>query len=308
VGGLFTGPTTDAQVESVRRAAELGINWFDTAPQYGQGNSEKNLGLALQQAAVKDASVSTKVRLVYEDLKDIPGAIRRSAEASLERLGMDRAALVQLHNPIAEVRGTRRDALGALQDVLGRRGVLEGLERLRGERICQAIGFTGLGETAALKLAVRSGGFQTVQVYYNLLNPSAGRPLPLGTGIQDYGDLLQDAAEMKMGALAIRVFAAGALADPPRADLPGGPLSPGSDFAEDRRRTVALLPLAKTYEVPLAQAAVRFAAGDARVSTVLVGASDLGQIAEAAEAAEKGPLPPEFLEEWERLLGVGFQP
>lgn len=307
VGGLFTGPAHDRQVEAVHRAGDLGINWFDTAPQYGQGNSERNLGLALTQAKLLDVSVSTKVRLVYEDLRDLPGAIRRSVEASLERLGVASVALVQLHNPITETRGTRRDAMGAFQDVLGNGGVLESLDRLRAERMCQAIGFTALGETGALKLIIRSGGFDTVQAYYNLLNPSAGHSLPPGTGMQDYGQLLQDVADMKMGALGVRVFAAGAITDKPGVDLSRGSLSPGSSFADDLRRVEALRPLSDRFEVPLAQAAVRFVLGDSRVSSVLVGASDAGQIEEAVEAAGKGRLPQEFIQSWERLLQSDFQ-
>ncbi|MBI1724254.1 MAG: aldo/keto reductase [Candidatus Tectomicrobia bacterium] len=300
VGGLFTGDASDVQVEAVRRVVELGIVWFDTAPQYGAGRSEANLGRALEEAGARTAQVSTKVRLAYEDLRDIAGAVRRSAEASLERLGLDRVALLQLHNRITEVRGTQREAVG-VWDVLGRRGVLEALERLRGEGLCQATGFTALGETAALKVAVRSGGFQAAQVYYNLLNPTAGHPAPAGFPAQDYGCLLDEMAEQRMGALAIR-----ALADQPRPELPGPALSRGSDFAEDRRRAATLAPLAGRFEVPLARAALRFALADARVSAVLVGASDVTQMEEAVQALAEGSLPAAFLETWGRLWVADF--
>lgn len=308
VGGLFTTEASDAQAEAVRRAWELGITWFDTAPAYGGGRSESNLGQALRAAGlVEEALVSTKARLAADDLRDIAGAVRRSVEASLERLGMQRVAAIHLHNRITETRGTQREALG-LWDALGRRGALEALDRLRGEGLCRAIGFTALGDAPALLEAARTGGFQTAQVYYNLLNPSAGQPLPPGLLIQDYGLLLEEMAARRMGAFAIRVLAAGALADAPRAALEGPALSPGSDFAGDRRRAATLVPLARRAGTSLARAAFRFALADERVSAALVGASDTAQIEEAVQAAEEGPLPEEFLAEWRRLLESDFAP
>ena len=309
VGGLFTTDEgTDAQVEAVKRAWELGINWFDTAPQYGSGHSETNLGWALREAGLADeATVSTKVQVTEEGLRDIPGAIMRSAEASLTRLEMDRVAVFQLHNPITEIRGTRQRALG-MWDVLGQPGVLETMDRLRREGMWKAIGITALGDTEAIRTVIDSGGFHAAQVYYNLLNPTAGDPKPSGLFVHDYGEILNATHAQKMGVLGIRVMAAGALGEPPRAEMGGAALSPGSDFAEDTRRATALREVAREMELSLARAAMRFAAFDERVSTALIGASDIGQMEEAVEAVVEGPLPEEFISAWRGLLESDFRP
>ncbi|MDA1096811.1 MAG: aldo/keto reductase [Chloroflexi bacterium] len=309
VGGLFTTEApTDAQVEALERAWNLGVNWFDTAPQYGDGNSERNLGSALRAAGREtDAIVSTKVRVTADDLRfDIRSAIVRSAEASLERLGTDRVALLQLHNRITEVRGTQSDAL-SLEDVLGPDGALETMERLRAEGMCTAIGMTALGETDALRLAVSSSGFRTAQVYYNVLNPTAAERRPNGLGVYDYGQLLDGMADQKMGVLAIRVLAAGALSNvPPSKPRAGVPLSPGSEFDEDVRRAQALVPLAREFETSVARLALRYVVHDPRVSSALLGVSNADELEEAAEAIDEGPLPEEFMREWRRLLESDF--
>lgn len=309
VGGLFTTEeSTDAQVEAVKRAWHLGINWFDTAPQYGQGHSETNLGWALREAGLfQEATISTKVQVTEEGLSDIPGAIMRSAETSLTRLETDNVAVFQLHNPITEIRGTGRRALG-MWDVLGQPGVLEAMERLRREGMCQAIGITALGDTDAIRTVMDSGGFHSTQVYYNLLNPTAGHPKPSGLFVHDYGEILTTAQDRKMGVFGIRVMAAGTLGEPPREAMGGSALSPGSDFGEDTRRATALRPLAEEMETSLPRAAMRFAAFDERVSTALIGASDLDQIEEAVAAVEEGPLPREFFGPWQELLESDFRP
>src|SRR5919206_3512542 len=69
VSGLMTGDDHAAQLATVRRAVELGVNWFDTAPGYGQSRSEANLGRALRQLGAAGAvHVATKVRLAPEQL------------------------------------------------------------------------------------------------------------------------------------------------------------------------------------------------------------------------------------------------
>jgi aryl-alcohol dehydrogenase-like predicted oxidoreductase len=309
VGGLFTTDDhTDAQQEALQRAWDLGVNWFDTAPQYGMGRSERNLGASLRQAGLEDeAVVSTKVRVTEDDLRgDIRSAIMRSVEASLERLGTDHVGVFQLHNRVTEVRGTQPDAL-SIFDVLGEDGVLETLERLRGEGLCRAIGMTALGDTEALRIVVQGSGFQTAQVYYNLLNPTAADKRPGSFPVHDYGQLLDLMAMRKMGVLAIRVLAAGALtSEPPSAPRGGTALSAGSEFQYDVERAAALAPLAREYETTVSKAALRFVLHDERVTGALIGVSDAGQVEEAVEAFEDGPLPGDFFRQWRSLLESDF--
>src|SRR3954447_12794562 len=99
VSGLMTSDDHARQTAVLRRAVERGINWIDTAPGYGAGKSETNVGRALREFDGADAvHIATKVRLAGDDLTDIAGSVRRSVEQSLARLGRPSVTLLQLHN------------------------------------------------------------------------------------------------------------------------------------------------------------------------------------------------------------------
>ena len=114
---MIRGPHQE-QVEAVRHALDLGINYFGTAPSYGDGLSETNLGRVLTELRPQ-ATVPTKVRLRGDELKDIRGAVQRSLEASFRRLGRDSIDVLQLHTQVSMERGADgRESVG-IQDVLG---------------------------------------------------------------------------------------------------------------------------------------------------------------------------------------------
>src|SRR5690242_14079647 len=99
VGGLMVRGRPGDQERAVARAIELGISYFDTAPSYGNGESEANLGRVL--ATLKhDVVVGTKVRVEQGERALVAPAITRSLEASLKRLRRDNVDLFQLHNAI----------------------------------------------------------------------------------------------------------------------------------------------------------------------------------------------------------------
>ena len=98
VGGLMVKGTASDQERAVARAMEFGINYFDTAPMYGNGESERNFGRVLRNLNRPKVYVGTKVWL--EGTGDIARSIADSLEASLRRLGQDSVDLYQLHNPI----------------------------------------------------------------------------------------------------------------------------------------------------------------------------------------------------------------
>ncbi|HET9489733.1 MAG TPA: aldo/keto reductase, partial [Methylomirabilota bacterium] len=184
VGGLMVRGTPPERESAVARALELGINYFDTAPAYGDGQSERHLGQVLR-ALKPDVYVGTKFRLQAADLSDIRGAVARSLEASLGRLGLERVDLLQLHNPVGS--GGRPGGLET-QRVIGE--VLPAVDALRRQGKVRFVGMTALGDTPALHQVFDSGGVDTAQVCYNLLNPSAGMELPPGFPAQDFGRLL----------------------------------------------------------------------------------------------------------------------
>jgi aryl-alcohol dehydrogenase-like predicted oxidoreductase len=96
--GQVWGPTTEAEsVRAIHRALELGVNFFDVAPAYGQGTAEAVLGRALQ-GRQEPVVVATKVRLAAEEMHDIASAVRTSVEASLRRLRRETVDVLHIHN------------------------------------------------------------------------------------------------------------------------------------------------------------------------------------------------------------------
>src|SRR5580692_6137250 len=100
VGGLMVRGDPRDQERAVARALAVGVNYFDTAVQYGDGESEKNLGRILQTLKPANVVVGTKVRLQPKDFGRIADAITQSLEASLKRLRREQVDILHLHNEI----------------------------------------------------------------------------------------------------------------------------------------------------------------------------------------------------------------
>jgi aryl-alcohol dehydrogenase-like predicted oxidoreductase len=295
VGGLMIRGTPADRERAVARAIELGVNYFDTAPSYGDGQSETNLGQALR-ALRADVHVGTKFRLDRADLGDVPGAVARSLEASLKRLGRERVDLLQVHNAI---RRGRADEPLAVDDLIVE--VVPALEKLRAQGKLRFCGITAVGDTDALHRAIVSGRLDTAQVVLNLLNPSAAVEVAPTFPAQDFGRLLDRARDQRIGVIVIRVFAAGALSGTatrhPIAVPSVDPIASGPDYATDvdRARRLRLL-VEEGHAGSPVEAALRFALACDAVSTVLLGYSSLEHLETAAAAVAKGPLPPAALD------------
>ncbi len=290
VGGLFTKGRPADQERAAARAIEAGINYFDTAALYGNGESERNLGRVLK-ALKADVVVGTKVRLSAEHRADVAKAIAQGMDDSLRRMGRDHVDLFQLHNPLVAKDGGDNLAIDvALNEVA------PALEKLRKAGKTRFIGLSGVGETAALQRAIDSKLFDTIQVVYNALNPSAGGPMPKGAPGQDYGRLLDRAKAADMGTIIIRALAGGALAGTaerhPLAMQVVDPIGSAPDFAADVARAKELEPLVREGVAgSLTELAERFVIAHPAVSTMLVGYSTLDQLEAAIAAVNKGPLP-----------------
>jgi aryl-alcohol dehydrogenase-like predicted oxidoreductase len=297
VGGLMVRGDPAEQREAVSRALDAGITYFDTAAQYGEGQSEQNLGRVMRElGAWSQVVVGTKVRLRPEQVGSAGAAIRASLEASLGRLGRSDVDVFHLHNPIGL---TRSDRGGLdLATVLGE--VRLGLAEVVQAGLAKHVGFTGLGDSAALGEVVKSEPFETVQAYFNVLNPSAGFTGHSG-GQQDFEGLIDAAARAGRGVIVIRVLAAGAITtEEPRAanaGEPGGALAAGSSYQSDleRGQRVADLARALGLEGPV-EVALRFGLSKPGVSTVLVGYSTRSHLEGAIRLAERGPLPPQAIQ------------
>ena len=304
VGGIVFQPDRETRLGAVRRALNAGVNWIDTAPGYGDGQSEENLGWILKEVD-SEPYISTKARIGADHLADIPGEIQRSMEASLERLQRESVDLIQLHTAVTRERGAQRGSV-SIDDVLGDGGVLAGFERMRDQGLANLFGFTGFGDTDCLHTLIQSGRFNSVQTYYNLLNPSAGRTVPAGFSAHDYGNLIALAHENGVGILNIRVLAAGAIAgqDPSGGPAPG--ISPGSSAADDMRRAAKVADALAGQEGTMAQTAVRYSLTNPGVSGVLVGFKVLSHIDEALAAVDMGPLSDDTMGRLDELYESDF--
>ena len=298
IGGLLVRGDYPSMREVVGRAIELGINYFDTASQYGNGQSEVNLGAVLRELR-PDVLVGTKVRLKAEEMSQIGAAVTASVEASLRRLGREALDLIQLHNHIGFQRQPEQDPDRVSLHELD--AVRQAFERLRQQGKVRSWGMTGLGETGALHEAVATGAFQTIQVPYNVLNPSAGALVPPDFPFQDFGQLITHAVQQEIGVIAIRILAGGALSGGPDrhpfASRSVNPLASEAAYRDDVTRARRFTFLVEDGVVSkLVEAAVRFAVSQTGISTALVGISSRDQLEQAVKYVERGPLPADALE------------
>ena len=136
LAGLYTSVAATTAVETVRRAHELGIGYFDTAPLYGSGRSEMLFGDALQTIPRGDYVLSTKVGRLLEPVAEQPESdqfvdlpsleptydysrdgVLRSIDESLGRLRLDRVDIVMIHDPDDHFEQTRDEAFPALYEL-----------------------------------------------------------------------------------------------------------------------------------------------------------------------------------------------
>jgi aryl-alcohol dehydrogenase-like predicted oxidoreductase len=282
--GLMVRGDAKARRDVVARALELGIDYFDTAPAYGGTLSEQNLGETLHALGAKPF-IATKIVLELGDLDDIPGAVTRSVEGSIARLGLKNLDLVHLHNRVAAARAPKADigtsAMLTVDDVLAVDGVVPALERLRARGLVAHIGCCAYGgEPAAVAKLIDSGAFETVLVYYNLANRSAFDACPEGQ--RDYARIGARATDSGMSVIALRAFDGGALINSPPA---------------------MLTELAHEVGTNLPALALRFVLSHENIATTLVGFSDLAQIEAACAAADAGKLPTAILRRVEASQG-----
>ena len=308
VGGILVHVDDETKLAALQRALRAGINWIDTAPLYGQGKSERALGWLLKEVE-ETPYLSTKVQIDTGDLSDIPGQIERSVAASFERLQRDSVDLLQLHNPIyAETGGGTAVASGAaigIDEVLRQDGVADGLERMRAQGLTRFVGLTALGEAGAVCQAIGSGRFDSAQVYYNMINPTAARPLPAGYSGHDFAGVIEACRSVGAAVMNIRTFAAGVLAT----DLRHGReavITRGSEIPLEEKRAHAVFERLGTKYGTRAQTAIRFGLANPDVACVIFGLAELSHLEEALGAAEMGPLPQEALDELATLYAAEF--
>ncbi len=253
-GDMYAVVPDEVAVATVRAAFDAGIRYFDTAPLYGVGKSERRLGLGIRTLPRDQITISTKVgRILQDDDGTIPptfdfspSAVETSLAGSLQRLGTDRVDLVHVHDPdryVDEVIDTTLPFLRSLQ-AAGRVGAVS----------------AGMNHSAPLARFVETGLVDAVMV--------AGRWSLLDQSALD--DLLPAAIRQGVDVIAAGVFNTGVLADPdgdPRfVNFFYRPAPP-----EILARAAAIRSVCADHGVPLRAAALQFPFTHPAVATVCIG-------------------------------------
>ncbi|KMS82441.1 aldo/keto reductase [Streptomyces flaveolus] len=297
LGNLYT-PVGDEQAHAAVQAAwERGIRYFDTAPHYGLGLSERRLGAALREHDRADYTVSTKVGRRLEpadgtgdDLANgfaVPAThhrvwdftadgVRRTLEASLERLGLDRVDVVYLHDPDDHAEEAFREGYPAL-------------EKLRSEGVVGAIG-AGMNQAEMLARFVRDTDVDVVLCAgrYTLLDQSAAT------------ELLPEAVRRGVSVVIGGAFNSGLLADPTR--------KPTYDYTQAPQdlldRALRIKAVAERHGTTLRAAALAFCSAHPAVASVLAGARSAAEVHDCADQFAT-PVPDAF---WRELRATGLLP
>jgi aryl-alcohol dehydrogenase-like predicted oxidoreductase len=141
---------------ALREAVARGVNYFDTAPGYGDGRSERLIGEALEGQRDR-VLLATK----YPFQEDVTPAQRtESLKRSLERLRTDYVDVLQLHGGIYD---------DALADRILASGVLDWADAMREQGLCRATGLTAEGPSGALERLLKTGRFEVIEIAYNLI-------------------------------------------------------------------------------------------------------------------------------------------
>jgi L-galactose dehydrogenase/L-glyceraldehyde 3-phosphate reductase len=301
VGGLLIRSSKAEREAALNRALAAGIDWVDTAAQYGNGVSETVIGEWLRTLPeAQRPRISTKFN-IDSSAADFAGQIERSVTASLGRLGVSRVPVLILHSRIVDDTARVRDSRSLNPaEVLGTGGITEIMEGLRRQGFCDWIGLTGLGDPKAVRAVIDSGRFDVAQIYYNMLNPTAARAGGPGWNSTDFKGLLQGCAAQDMGVMGIRIFAAGHLASHERHGREMPITANAEDRAEEARARAVVAALGNGYGTG-AQTALRFGLACDLISTIVIGIGEASHLEEALAAEQMGPLPDEALTKLQAL-------
>ena len=302
VGNLYRAVDDESARRLLDAAWDAGVRYYDTAPHYGLGLSERRLGEMLRRRPRGEFVVSTKVgRLLVpdpegagrrdDDLFEVSAdhrrvwdfsesGIRRSLEESLRRLGLDSVDVLYLHD--VERSGDVHQAVDS--------GVAA-LARMRDEGLVRAIGI-GSSDLGAIERAVRTDAVDLVMLpgRYTLLEaPAQDVVLPL-------------CEEKGVGIVNVAVFNSGLLATPEPSE--SSPYEYRQAPADKLRRAQELARACREVGVELPTAALQFSARHPAVVSVVVGADTPEQIRQNAERMS-APVPDEL---WQVLADRGLLP
>jgi D-threo-aldose 1-dehydrogenase len=277
----FAYSVSEEQALATLRAAFAGpIRFIDTAASYGDGESERRIGLAIKELGglPNDYVLASKADRDLHTGEFSGAQIRRSVERSLRLLGLDTIEIMFLHDP----EHTTFDA------IMAPGGPVEVLLKMKEEGLIKHVGVAG-GPIDLMIRYVETGAFEAVITHnrYTLLNRSAD-------------PLLTMAAARGIAVLNAAPYGSGILAKGPDA-YPRYAYQEAPDLIVERARAMAAI--CAEYNVPLAAAALQFSLRDPRITSTIIGMTRPERIAQTVELANHAI--PDAI--WARLDAVGFQ-
>lgn len=302
VGGILIDADDATKRAAVRTVLDAGVNWIDTAAQYGNGKSEQALSWLLPECNPQP-NVSTKIAVDVQSGVPLADQVEQRFAEGLARLKRDSVDLLQLHNRIGTAVGGRTISV---EHVLGKDGVVEGFERLKARGAIRHMGITAIGEAPALCKVIASGRIDSAQVYYNLLNPSAARTMPPSWTGHDFSGVIAACRTNGVAVMAIRIFAAGVIATDVRHGRESI-LTANTTLAEEERKAKAVFDTIGDGCGTRAQVALRFVLSNPDVSCAIIGAAELRHIDEALQGQSMGPLPVDVMAKLDTLYTRDFK-
>ena len=300
IGQVWGATTREEAVKAVHRALDLGINYFDVAPAYGDGKAEEALGIALEGRS-EGVIIGTKVRVPGNNLADATGAVQRSMEASLRLLKRDSVDILHVHNRFTENRGDVPNSLSA-DDVMG--PVLKAYQAVQQAGKTRFIGLSAMDHhVPTLKTIMESGDWDTVLAYYNLLNWTAQLPPPPGAALFDNGQNILLAQKHNMGVIGIRSHAAGALTSGVDRPVP-----PDNDLLRQDVASAAQLGFLLDGNIKtLSQAATVFCLMNEDIHTTVPGVKNQAETEEMADCIDLAPFSEAQMTRLKELYFKGFR-
>ncbi|HCT76327.1 MAG TPA: aldo/keto reductase [Micromonosporaceae bacterium] len=302
IGNLYRHVSDEQAASTVDAAWQAGIRYFDTAPHYGIGLSERRLGKGLSAYPRDSYTLSTKVgRILVPDASgadrsdldngfDVAAThrrvwdfsadgVRRSLETSLDRLGLDRVDIVLIHDPdeSPDPAAGVRDAYPAL-DELRRQGTVGAI----------GVGSKDPGVLASFAEETDVDVLMIAGRYTLLEQPALDHTLPT-------------CERRGISVLNVGVFNSGLLAVPMPDE--SRTYEYGAVPAEMLRRARAIAEICDRYRTTLPQAAIAFAAAHPAVASVVIGAGKPDHIQRSAQWHD-APKPPSEL--WAELVAKGL--
>ena len=300
IGQVWGATTREEAVKAVHRALDLGINYFDVAPAYGDGKAEEALGIALEGRS-EGVIIGTKVRVPANNLADATGAVQRSMETSLRLLKRDSVDILHVHNRFTENRGDVPNSLSA-DDVMG--PVLKAYQAVQQAGKTRFIGLSAMDHhVPTLKTIMESGDWDTVLAYYNLLNWTAQLPPPPGAALFDNGQNILLAKKHNMGVIGIRSHAAGALTSGVDRPVP-----PDNDLLRQDVASAAQLGFLLDGNIKtLSQAATVFCLMNEDIHTTVPGVKNQAETEEMADCIDLAPFSEAQMTRLKELYFKGFR-